>query len=85
LLLGDSAGAYVLSSYFYDSPADENRGKIIKFYKGFVPRLKIITVAHTNNRVYTNPSLLEKVKNFAAKKDLKILTLKENREKRLKV
>lgn len=80
-ILGDSAGAYILSSYFYHSPPGENRGKIIDFYKGFNPEANIITVAHKDNPVYTNEILLEKVNSFAKKHNLKIIVLAENEEK----
>ena len=81
LVLGDSAGAYVLSSYFYYSPVGENRGKIIEFREGFNKELNIITIAHTNNPIYTNDILIAKVEKFAGSKNLKIIRLAENEEK----
>lgn len=83
LVLGDSAGAYILSSYFYHSPPGEERGKVISFYRGFNLIAKVITVAHTNNPVYTNEMLLEKVNKFAKEHNLKVLMLEENQEIKL--
>lgn len=80
-ILGDSAGAYILSSYFYDTPPGEDRGKTIEFLKGFNLKGKIITVAHANNPKYTNSLLLKKVQKFAKEKGLKVLMLEENEEK----
>jgi len=83
IIVGDSAGAYALSSYFYDSPAGELRGVNVEFYKGLNPDAKVITVAHKNNLVYCNDALLDKVQNFAPDKDIRVLVLKENEQKLL--
>lgn len=82
-VLGDSAGAYVLSSYFYDTPPGEDRGKVIKFVKGLNPKANIITMAHTNNPKYMNDLLTKKVRQFAKEKGLDVLMLRENQEKKL--
>lgn len=83
LVIGDSAGAYVLSSYFYNSPRGEDRGKIIEFVEGFNPSAKVITVGHANNPVYTNNLLLEKVNKFAKEHGLQVQKLLENEAKLL--
>jgi hypothetical protein len=83
VVVGDSAGAYVLSSYFYNSPRGEERGKVIDFLPGFNPEAKVITVGHVNNPKYTNTLLLEKVNTFAQAKGLTVLKLNENQEKLL--
>ncbi len=85
VVVGDSAGAYVLSSYFYNSPPGEDRGKVLEFYKGLNPDANLITVAHVNNPVYCNNLLLEEVKKFANKKGLRILMLEENQEENLEI
>lgn len=84
-ILGDSAGAYVLSSYFYDSPPGDERGKEIEFYEGFNPASKNITIAHTNNPHFYNQLLLEKVNNLAEQYGLSVLMLKENEEKSIDI
>jgi len=81
LVLGDSAGSYILSSFFYSSPPGEKRGKKIKFLKGFNPQAKVITIAHTNNPFYCNQTLISKVEDFARKKGLYVLKLAENEQK----
>ncbi|NMC35760.1 hypothetical protein GYA49_01825 [Candidatus Beckwithbacteria bacterium] len=86
VLIGDSAGAFVLSSYFYDRDIDfENKysSENIKFFKGFYPESQVITIAHTNNPRYVNQKLITKTKVFAKKKHLKVLKLNENEEKLL--
>ena len=80
-VLGDSAGAYMLSSFFFESPSGEDKGKTVDFYEGFNPQLKTITIAHADNSWHTNELLIEKVKNFAKERDLSVLKLKENEEK----
>jgi len=81
VILGDSAGAYVLSAYFYDSPPGELRGKQIQMVKGLNIQSKLITIAHNNNPVYCNELLINKVKDFAKAKNIKVLVLNENEQK----
>ena len=79
-ILGDSAGAYVLSSHFFHSPPGEQRGKIIDFYEGLNPEAKVITIAHKNNPRFYNELLLNKVNTFAKEKGISMLILEENEE-----
>lgn len=80
LIIGDSAGAYILSTYFYHSPPGEKRGFEIEFLRGFNPEAKVITIAHTNNPVYCNDTLITKVEAFAREHDLQVLKLTENEQ-----
>jgi len=84
IILGDSAGSYLLSTYFYNSPPGELRGEKIEFLEGFNPHAKIITVAHRNNSVFCNDKLLKKVNTFAKNKKLSVLILNENEQKLLR-
>lgn len=81
VVLGDSAGSYILSSYFYQSPPGERRGVDMVFMEGFNPGAKLITIAHKHNPVYCNESVISKVNAFAQEKGLKVLMLEENEQK----
>ncbi len=83
-ILGDSAGAYILSSYFYLSPHGPKRGIEMEFKKGLNPTVKLITIAHKNNPRHCNDILIRKVNEFAKEKNLKTLALQENEQKLLK-
>lgn len=75
---GDSAGAYILSSFFY---IGEYKGQRVEFFEGFNPQAKVITIAHTNNPDYCNDDLILKVNDFALKKGIHVLKLAENEQK----
>ena len=81
VLLGDSAGAYVLGSYFFISPSGEQRGIEVTFAEGFNPPAKLIVVAHKNNPIYCNEVLISKVRAFAQEKGIQVLILNENEQK----
>lgn len=81
VLLGDSAGAHVLASYFYISPTGPLRGVEIEFAEGFNPEARLIGIAHKNNPVYCNEILISKVNIFAKEHGLRILILNENEQK----
>ena len=84
VILGDSAGAYVLSSYFYSLAPGKTRDNQIKFFPGFNPDAKVITVAHKNNPVYCNEILIANVNKFAKSKNVRVLMLNENEQKLLR-
>lgn len=84
VVLGDSAGAYVLSTYFYQSPPGQLRGVDIDFIEGFNPEANLMVVAHKNNPDYCTPVLLKKVRLFTRELGLKLLILAENEQKMLK-
>lgn len=81
VILGDSAGSYILSSYFFKSPKGERRGIDMEFLEGLNPDSSLITIAHRNNPVSCNDTLISNVKAFAAKKKLQVLILQENEQK----
>lgn len=83
VVLGDSAGSYALSSYFYKSPRGALRGVEVSFHAGLNPGARMITVAHTNNPVFCNDLLVAKVNAFAREKGLHVLALAENEQKTL--
>jgi hypothetical protein len=83
VLLGDSAGAHVLSSYFYISPTGELRGIQISFEEGFDKNVKLIQIAHKNNPHFCNDILISKVNSFAQEKGLRVLILNENEQRML--
>lgn len=80
IVVGDSAGAYVLASYFVDR---YDLGKKVKFFPGFNSGAKIITLGHVDNPVYVDQGLITQVESFAQRKGLSVVKLKENEEKML--
>ena len=81
VLIGDSAGAMVLSSYYADYK-DDLKSQIV-FFEGLNPKAKVIPIVHINNPNYVSPNLISSVHLFAEEKKLKVLELKENEEKLL--
>ena len=81
VILGDSAGSHVLSSYFYISPVGPLRGVEIEFAEGFDPKVNLIQIAHKNNPLFCNDLLISKVTIFAKEKGLRVLILDENEQK----
>jgi len=79
VVLGDSAGAYLMSAYFFDTSDREN----LQFFEGAHPQSNVITIAHVNNSHYSNEKLIKSVKDFAKEKHLRVLSLNENEEKLL--
>lgn len=82
IIIGDSAGAFVITSYFYVHKGKKLGDRII-FEKGFYPDSNVIVLAHCNNERYVNEKLDNKVVAFAKKKNLRVLRLNENEEKLL--
>ncbi|HSW79076.1 MAG TPA: Type 1 glutamine amidotransferase-like domain-containing protein [Candidatus Babeliales bacterium] len=80
ILLGDSAGAYVLSSFFY-TDIDGAPGTDVEFHEAFNAEAKNICIAHSDNPYYVNDALIKKVRSFAKENDLSVVLLKENVEK----
>lgn len=77
VILGDSAGAMLLSPYFYDT----HDGRNSTFLEGIFPQTKTMVISHANNPRYCTPELVEQVEEFAAEKQLRLLTLAENETK----
>ena len=80
LLIGDSAGAMVLGAWFYDADFVDNSDFKIEFHQGINPNSKNIFLVHSNNPRYVSPALIKLVEEFAAKKDLAMISLPENQE-----
>ena len=76
LLIGDSSGAFVLASHYYDS-SSETREQVT-FYEALNPAARLIVIAHADNPVYVNPALVARVEAFAVERSLRVLKLKEN-------
>ncbi len=74
IILGDSAGAYLLSAYYFDR---ENHGQF-SFHQGFNPSSQLITIAHFNDPKYTYDQLIRQIDNFARSHQLRVLKLNEN-------
>ncbi len=74
VVLGDSAGAMIMSPYFYDT---EDR-VTLDFHHGIYDENHTIVIVHTNNERYCNDELIEKVSSFANEHGLQVLKLQEN-------
>ena len=87
VIIGDSAGAYVMSSYYpsYDGEVESIDEKNITNYveEGLYKESNVITIAHTNNKSYAPTIAVDITKKLAEKLDVKFLALKENEEKLL--
>ena len=80
IIIGDSAGAFVLSAYMIiRNQVDQTT----LFVPALYPQSNVITLAHTNNTVYFSSELLKETRKFAREKKLKVLLLKENEAKLL--
>ena len=77
VVLGDSAGAMLMSPWLYDT---EDR-KTLEFHKGIYTETNTIVIVHENNPKYCTPELEESVRNFAKERLLNVLCLKENETK----
>ena len=86
VIIGDSAGAYVMSAYFpsYDDIDNLDKENILDYAdKGFYPESNIFTIAHINNPKYVPAGVLKLAKKLATKLGVRLLALKENEEKML--
>lgn len=72
VVLGDSAGAYMLSAYYYDDG---------KFEEGFYPESRLVVIAHANDPLHATPEKIEAVTTFASTHNLEMIFLKENESK----
>jgi hypothetical protein len=80
LLVGDSAGAYLLAAGYFDvttGPAGEEK---TNYHPGLYPQSQITVVAHVNR---IDPQRLKKIRESTNKKRVKLLELEENQEKLL--
>jgi len=82
VIVGDSAGAFVMGSYMYINKG-KYPGENVIFEEGFYPNSNVIVIAHGNNQNYVSEKLVKKVEKFAQRKGIKVLKLNENEEKLL--
>lgn len=87
IMIGDSAGAYVMGKYFpaYDGEVENIEESDIKKYaeEGLYPNSNALVIAHINNKRYVPDSALELSKKLAKELNVEILALQENEEKLL--
>lgn len=76
LLIGDSAGAMVLSAWVI---VDETQ-KGLKFERGLNDEWEFIVVPHTDNPAYVTPDRLKEIREFARGKGCGVVEIKENEE-----
>ena len=75
-LVGDSAGAMVLSAFYYDI---DDTGDI-HFHEGLYPDSKRIVIVHADNPSYAPEHLFLNVEKFASGHNLEVIKLNENQE-----
>ncbi len=77
IIVGDSAGAYVLSKYYFEK---EQSGDTIKYIlvDGLNPKSNLITVGHIDNEKHCTPEKLTKAQRVADEVGARLLLLKEN-------
>lgn len=87
VIIGDSAGAYVMAKYFpaYDCDVENITERNIQEFadEGIYHESNIFTIAHTNNKRYVPGDSLELAKKLAEKLNCTFLPLEENQEKLL--
>jgi len=86
VIIGDSAGAYVMSAYFpsYSDIDSLDKENILDYAdKGFYSESNIFTITHVNNQKHVPAGALKLAKKLADKLGVRLLALKENEEKML--
>jgi uncharacterized protein Smg (DUF494 family) len=87
VVIGDSAGAYLMSAYFvrYNVELDDIDDLDLKELvdTGFYTSSHVITLAHVNNKRYVSDKVLEVTKSIADKLGARFVALEENEEKTL--
>lgn len=73
--IGSSAGAMVMSSYFYDYDKTQYT---VSFLDGFISNNKEIYLVHNNNDYYVDSFLRERTKDFASQNGLIVVPINEN-------
>lgn len=85
VIIGDSAGAYVMGKYFpaYDGEVENINDRNIQEFveEGLFPESNVLVIAHINNKRYVPDKALELAKKLADKLDVRLLALEENEEK----
>lgn len=75
-IIGDSAGAMVMSTYFYHI-TDED---VVYFHQGLHPESKQLTIVHADNPHYAPEKKMKEIASFGKKLGLNVVELKENEE-----
>ncbi|MFC1780540.1 Type 1 glutamine amidotransferase-like domain-containing protein [Patescibacteria group bacterium] len=79
IIIGDSAGAYVLGTSVLIQDPDSD----LQAIPGFCPESNLFVIAHCNNPKYCNDNILTFIENSAKKQNIEVLKLNENEEKLL--
>jgi|GEM_PF-2764057 len=87
IIIGDSAGAYVMGKYFpaYDGEVENIDERNIQKYveDGLYPKSNALVIAHINNKRYVPDTALELANRLAKELNVELVALKENEEKLL--
>jgi hypothetical protein len=78
VLIGDGAGAEVLSAYFFQEVPLKNGKNHIIFHEGLVPASQLICITHYDNPTYINSKIVDRVTTFADNKKISVLNIREN-------
>lgn len=81
VIIGDSAGAYVLSKYYFGKKINENGQAEYFIIEGLNPKSDLITVAHIDNQKHVTPEKLTEAQKVANDLKATLLLLKENEAK----
>lgn len=76
LLIGESAGAYVLGAKVIAEYTPD--GKELVFIDGFNPKSRVLVAAHVNNPYYHRDGLTLRLEKYCTENDLKLVLLEEN-------
>jgi peptidase E len=80
LIIGDSAGAYILSKYYLGKRTVGDNINEYYLLEGLNPNSNILTVGHIDNPKHATEDKLIKARDFATKLNLDLLLLKENKD-----
>lgn len=78
IIIGDSAGAYVLSKYYFGTTIKADGSKEYYLEEGLHPGSNLFTVAHIDNKYHAPNEKLAEAKKIADKINIELLLLKEN-------
>ncbi len=83
VIIGDSAGAYVLSKYYFGKKQDNKGGLEYFILEGLNAGSNLLTVAHIDNPKHVDQEKLMEAQGFSEKLGTSLLLLKENEAKLL--
>ncbi len=78
IIIGDSAGAYVLSKYYFSNNVKDDVSKEYFLVDGLNPKSNLFTVAHVDNEYHTPIQKMDKAKRVSKEIGVELLLLKEN-------